>query len=182
MKLKKTDYYKLLVRPVVVVSTISEKGISNAAPFSFSSPLSFNPPLYGFSCSPEHHTWRNIKENEEFVINIVGKDLGPLMHVLEQMFPYEVSEIGKAGLTEERSKKVSPPRIKEAIAWIECKLESFEEMGDHMWIVGRVLEVEVKDEFWSEVIDVEKARLLCHISGTFFATEMKMKKYERALK
>ena len=182
MKLRRADYYKLLVRPVVVVSTISEKGISNAAPFSFSSPISFDPPLYGFSCSPEHHTWRNIKENEEFVVNIVGKDFGPLMHVLEQKFPYEVSEIEKAGLTEERSKKVRPPRIKEASAWVECKLESFAEKGDHTWIVGRVLEAEVKDELWSEVIDVEKASPLCHISGKFFATGMKMKKYKRALR
>ena len=182
MKLKRADYYKLLVRPVVVVSTISEKGISNAAPFSFSSPLSFKPPLYGFSCSPERHTWRNIKENEEFVVNIVGKDLGPLMKILEQKFPYEISEIEKAGLTEEISKKIQPPRIREAIAWLECKLESFEEMGDHIWIVGRVLEAEVKDEFWNEVIDVEKASPLCHISGKFFATEMKMKNYERALR
>ncbi|NYT00748.1 MAG: flavin reductase family protein [Methanocellales archaeon] len=182
MKLKRTDYYKLLVRPVVVVSTISEKGISNAAPFSFSSPLSFKPPLYGFSCSPEHHTWRNIKENEEFVVNIIGKDLGPLMHVLEENFSYEVNEIEKAGLNEERSKKIKPPRIREAMAWLECKLESFGEIGDHIWIVGRVLEAEVKDKFWSEVIDVETASPLCHISGEFFATEMKMKRYERALR
>lgn len=182
MKLKGADYYKLLVRPVVVVSTISEKGISNAAPFSFSSPISFKPPLYGFSCSPDRHTWRNIKENEEFVVNIVGNDFGPLMKILEQKFPYGISEIEKAGLTEEISKKIQPPRIIEAIAWLECKLESFVEMGDHLWIVGRVLEADTKDEFWNEVIDVEKASPLCHISGKFFATKMKMKNYERALR
>ncbi|MDF2955324.1 MAG: FMN reductase RutF [Candidatus Alkanophagales archaeon MCA70_species_2] len=45
-------YAKLLVRPVVVITTVSDNGIPNAAPFSFNSPISFDPPLYGFSCSP----------------------------------------------------------------------------------------------------------------------------------
>lgn len=180
MKLQNKDFYKLLVRPVVVVSTISERGISNAAPFSFNSPISFSPPLFGISSQPKHHTWKNIKENHEFVINFVGEDFGPLMHILEQKFPYEVSEIAKAGLMEERSKVVKPPRIKEAYAWLECRLEHYAELGDHVWITGRVLLVEVKDEAWEEVVKVEEAKPLNHISGEFFVSDMKTKKYRRA--
>lgn len=180
MKIEKKGYAKLLVRPVVVVTTISGNGISNAAPFSFNSPISFDPPLYGFSCNPKHDTWKNIQENGEFVVNIAGADLGKSMEVLEKDFPYEVSEIEKAGMTEEKGKEVKPPRIKEAKAWIECKMENFMELGDHIWIVGRVLEVETREEFWNEVIDVEKAKLLCHIGGEFFAEDMKRVKYKRA--
>ena len=33
-----TDFNKMLVRPCIVVSTISKNGVSNAAPFSFNSP------------------------------------------------------------------------------------------------------------------------------------------------
>jgi flavin reductase (DIM6/NTAB) family NADH-FMN oxidoreductase RutF len=128
---------------------------------------------------PGHHTWKNIKESEEFVVNIIGKDFGPLMHILERKFPYEVSEIEKASLTEMPSKIVRPPRIKEAIAWIECKLEKAVDLGDHVWIVGRVLKVEVKEEFWKEVINVDKVNPLFHISGEFFAADAKAKKYER---
>lgn len=179
MMINTNKYHKLLARPVVIISTISKNGISNAAPFSFNSPISFDPPLYGFSCMPRHHTWKNIEETKEFVVNIVGKDFGPLMHILEHKFPYEVSKIEKAGLTEMPSKKVKPYRIKEAIAWIECKLDKAIELGDHQWIVGRVLYVEVKEEFWREVINVEKASPLFHISGEFFAVDAKAKKYER---
>jgi flavin reductase (DIM6/NTAB) family NADH-FMN oxidoreductase RutF len=182
MELEGKAYPKLLVRPVVVVTTISERGISNAAPFSFNSPISFEPPLYGFSCNPAHDTWKNIQENGEFVANVVGKDLGELMHVLEADYPYEDNEIEHAGLTEEKAKAVKPPRIKEAIAWIECKLEKYVDLGDHIWITGRVLAVGVKDEVWKEagVIDVEKAKPLCHIAGEFFAVDMKEAKYKRA--
>jgi len=182
MELETKAFPKLLVRTAVVVTTVSERGISNAAPFSFNSPISFDPPLYGFSCNPAHDTLKNIRENGEFVVNIVGKDLAELMHVLETDYPYEDSEIAHAGLTEEEAKAVKPPRIKEAIAWIECKLEKSVELGDHIWITGNVVKAEVKDEFWKEagVLDVEKAKPLCHIAGEFFAVDMKEAKYKRA--
>jgi len=182
MELEKKGYPKVLVRPVVVITTISERGIPNAAPFSFNSPISFDPPLYGFSCNPEHDTWRNIQKNGEFVVNVVGKDLGELLHVLETDYPYEENELKHAGLTEAKAKKVKPPRIKEARAWIECRMEHHVELGDHVWITGRVLVAEVKDEFWKEagVIDVDKAKLLCHLGGEFFAVDMKEAKYKRA--
>ena len=124
MKLKEEEFYKLLVRPTVVVTSVSKKGVSNAAPFSCTSPVSRKPPLFGFSCSPKHDTWRNIEENGEFVANLVGESFGPLMHVLEQDFPYEVSEIDKADLTETEAVKVRPPRIKEAFGWLECEMET----------------------------------------------------------
>ncbi|MFQ6135594.1 MAG: flavin reductase family protein [Candidatus Hydrothermarchaeales archaeon] len=180
MKIKGPGYYKLLPRSVVVVSTISENGISNAAPFSFNSPISINPPIFGISCQPTHDTWRNIRENGEFVVNIVGQDFGPLMHILEQDFPYGVSEIKEAGLTEEESKKVKPPRIKEAYAWFECKMESSLEVGDHILIAGRVLEAEIRDEFFDKVVNVEKAEPLGHISGPFFVAGMEMRRFKRA--
>ncbi|MHC1577379.1 MAG: flavin reductase family protein, partial [Candidatus Methanospirareceae archaeon] len=114
MELEVKAFPKLLVRPVVVVTTISERGVPNAAPFSLNTPVSFEPPLYGFSCSPAHDTWRNIQANREFVVNVAGKDFGELMEVLETDFPYEENELEHAGLTEEQAKTVKPPRIKEA--------------------------------------------------------------------
>lgn len=178
MELEVKALPKLLVRPVVVITTISKKGIPNAAPFSLSTPVSFEPPLYGFSCSPAHDTWKNIQETGEFVVNVAGKGFGELMHVLETDYPYEDNEIEHAGLTEEKAKTVKPPRIKEAMAWIECKQEKNVELGNHIWIVGRVLAAGVQDDSWNEVIDAEK--LLCHISGEFFAVDMKEAKYKRA--
>ncbi|UCH69590.1 MAG: flavin reductase family protein, partial [Candidatus Bathyarchaeota archaeon] len=115
MKLESKDFYKLLVRPTVVISTISPRGVSNAAPFSWNSPMATKPkPLFGFSSNVNHDTWRNIKENTEFVVNMVGEDFGPLMEIIEKDFPYEVSEIEECGLTEIKANHIKPPRIQEA--------------------------------------------------------------------
>ena len=178
MELKPSQFTKLLVRPVVVITTISDDGKVNAAPFSFNTPVSFDPPLYAFASDPEHDTWINVKKTGEFVANVVGKDMGELMHILETDYPYGVNELEKAGLTEMPSKKVKPPRVKEALGWIECEVEKTFEVGDHMLIVGRVLCVEVKDEFYKDVIDVGK--VLCHVSGKFFAQDMRIAEYKRA--
>ncbi|RLG56069.1 MAG: flavin reductase family protein [Candidatus Hydrothermarchaeota archaeon] len=173
------EFYKLFVRPTVVVTTISKRRIPNAAPFSFCSPISFSPPLIGIACSPKHDTWRNIKETKEFVINLAGKKLGEVIHILEKDFPYEVSEIEKAGLTEEESKKVLPPRIKEAYAWLECRLYDSVELGDHVWIAGEVLLAEAKPGFYRRVVEVEKAKPLCHIGGEYFAIVERITKFKR---
>lgn len=179
MKLKAPQFYKLLLRPVVVISTISKNGISNAAPFSFNSPISFNPPIFSFSCNPAHDTWRNVQENKEFVANIVGENFGPLMQILEEDFPYEVSEIKEAGLTEVKSNHVKPPRIKEAYAWLECKMVHSVELGDHIFIAGEVLEAEVKDEFFDKTVIQEKAKPLSHIAGPYFGTNSKEVTFKR---
>ncbi len=179
MILSPKEYYKLLIRTTVVVTTVSKRGISNAAPFSFNTPVSFNPPIIVIASSPSHDTWRNIKENGEFVVNIIGEDLSDKIKILEKDYPYEVSEIKEAGLTEVKSKTVKPPRIKEALAWLECKMVANYEVGDHILIAGEVLHVEVKDEYFDKVFNVEKAKPLLHIAGELFAIP-NPKKVERA--
>jgi flavin reductase (DIM6/NTAB) family NADH-FMN oxidoreductase RutF len=112
----------------------------------------------------------------------VGKDLAGILHILETDYPYENNEITHAGLTEAQAKVVKPPRIKEALAWMECTLENTVELGDHIWITGGVVAVAVKDEFWQEAgrLDVEKANLLCHLTGESFIVDMKEANYKRA--
>ncbi|KON29330.1 hypothetical protein AC482_06785 [miscellaneous Crenarchaeota group-15 archaeon DG-45] len=182
MKLDLREFYKLLVRPTVVVSTISPDGASNAAPFSWNAPMATSPvPLFGFSSSVSHDTWRNIRENGEFVVNLVGESFGPLMEVMERDLPYGVSEIGECGLTEARAHRVKPPRIEEAYGWLECVMTDHFPISDRtVWVVGRVLEAEARDEALDEVVDVEAARPLNHIRGEFFVTEMKIRRFRRA--
>jgi flavin reductase (DIM6/NTAB) family NADH-FMN oxidoreductase RutF len=182
VKLDLKEFYKLLVRPTVVISTISLNGVSNAAPFSWNSPMATRPkPLFGFNSSLSHDTWRNIEENEEFVVNLVGEEFGPLMEIMEKDFPYEVSEIKECGLTEVEASHVKPPRIKEAYAWFECAMIQHVHISIRsVWIIGEILEVEVKDEVFKNVVNVEKAKPLNHVWGETFVTDMKLTKFKRA--
>jgi len=182
MKLDLKEFGRLLVRPTVVISTISRNDVSNAAPFSFSSPVVTRPiPLFGFCCEVEHDTWCNVKDNGEFVVNLVGEEFGPLMEVMERDLPYEVSEIRECGLTEIKANKINPPRIGEAYGWLECRMKSYVDLSERaVWVIGEILEVEVKDEAIDEVVDVEKVKPLNHIWGGQFVTEMKRTRFKRA--
>lgn len=178
--MKPKIFYGIIPRPTVVITTISPKGISNAAPFSFNSPVSIKPPMFGFSCQPTHDTWRNLQENKEFVVNLISRDFGELMHILEKDFPYEVSEIEKASLTEIESEKVKPPRIKEACGFFECEMVHHVELGDHVWITGKVLLAEVDREIYDRWMKSKRANSLLHLSGSLFATDLKLKKFKRS--
>lgn len=66
----KSAYRILAPRPTIIVTTVNRKGEVNAAPFSFTMPVSMDPPLIAFASVTSHHTYKNIKETGEFVVNI----------------------------------------------------------------------------------------------------------------
>jgi len=180
------DFYKLQARPTVVITTISPRGIPNAAPFSFSSPMASRPiPLYGFCCEVQHDTWRNIWQNNEFVVNLVGEDFGPHMEKLETHYPYEVNEIKECGLSETKANRVSPPRIAEAYGWMECRMTKSVELSSRsVWVVGEVLDSDAKDDCYSNenaAISVGKTRQLNHIWGDTFAVTINEAHFKRAV-
>ncbi len=171
-------FHRAIVRPVVVVTTLSRDGIPNAAPFSFCTPISFDPPVFSIACQPGHDTWRNIRETGEFVINLPGEDMGGAISVLGRKFPPDVDEIKEAGLTETQSKMVSPPRILEAYGWYECRMVKNFELGDHIFIAGKVLIAEIRAEAIDEVLKLDVARPLCHIEKRFFTVPEKMVRFD----
>ena len=178
MKLNPSKWYKVLApRPVVLVSTVNSKGVSNAAPFSFVMPVSIDPPLIAFASDPGHDTVRNIKKTREFVVNIPAKGILKKLWICRESFPYGVSEIDRAGLTEQPSLRVKPARIKECIAHFECRLFRQQRAGDHLLVIGKVVEAAVDDRcFRRGKYGLKKALPLLHVGGEEFVLPGKMLK------
>ena len=109
-------YRVLAPRPTIIVTTANSKGESNAAPFSFTMPVSVKPALVAFASVPSHHTYKNIEETGEFVVNIPNEAILEKLWITGEKFPYGVSEIEESGLTQMESLKVSAPKIAECIA------------------------------------------------------------------
>ena len=124
--------YKLLCglvvpRPVALVTTVSDDGIVNAAPFSFFNVFSEAPPvaILGLNSKPDgstKDTTRNIRATGEYVIHLVSDGLAEAMNVCAVDFPPELSEIGEAGFTLKPSRVVTPPTIAEAPVALETRL------------------------------------------------------------
>src|SRR5215831_1163896 len=120
-------FYQLLTalvvpRPIGWISTISESGVRNVAPYSYFNLMGSDPPYVAFGSTGVKDSLRNLREVPEFVANIVT------MHLLERMnftsgdFPREEDEFGWAGLTPVPAAKVRPFRVGEAKAHLECEV------------------------------------------------------------
>ncbi|MEE8372368.1 MAG: flavin reductase family protein [Dehalococcoidia bacterium] len=170
MEFKLSGFYEIMSpRCTVLISTVDGEGNTNAAPFSFVTPVSVDPPLLLFAATPARHTLANTRETGDFVVNMVPEELLDKLWVCAKAFPKGVSEINEAGLTERKSKLVTSPSIEECLGWIECRLEFEKEAGDHILVVGRVVHAEAKDGFTKDGdFDVPSARPVMHIRGRRF--------------
>ncbi|HDP69570.1 MAG TPA: flavin reductase family protein [Actinobacteria bacterium] len=177
MRLEKEKFYRILApRTTVLISTVDKDGNANAAPFSFVMPVSSNPPLVAFASAPRRDTLANIRETKEFVLNVPSEDVLERLWICSEKFPKGISEIEQASLTEMKSSIVSVPRIEESIGWLECVFEFEKEAGDHVIVVGRIKDVEVKDIFMKDGnLDIPKARPVLHVTGETFSFAERMR-------
>ena len=171
MKRDISKWYSVLSpRPTVLISTVNKDGISNAAPFSFVMPVSMDPPIIAFGSVKKRHTYKNIKETGDFAVNIPSARLLKEVCACAELLPEGISEIEKSGLTEVKSKKIKSPKIKECFARFECRLISENAAGDHIIVLGEIVDTEVDDNvFEGEGFDPKKADPLMHVGSVDFA-------------
>jgi len=79
-------------------------------------------------------------------------------------------KLRESGLTISKSKKVKVPHVEEALAVLECKIEKLVEAGDHVFVIGRVLEAYAKSDVFDETYRPEKAKILLHLGGAYYTT------------
>ncbi len=156
-------------RPIAWVTTLSEEGVVNAAPFSFFNVLGAEPPIVGFCPGDRENgapkdTARNIRAMHEFVVNLVDESVAEAMNKAAASVPYGVDELALAGLTTRPSLSVRPPRIAEAPASLECAEWGTLQIGGNRLIIGLVKRVSVRDDlFDAETMRVRSERF--HVVG-----------------
>lgn len=181
-ELENRQIYKLLTgsvipRPIAWVSSVSESGIYNLAPFSYFMAVSANPPTILFSSGMrsapfnEKDTYSNVKASGEFVVNFVSVANAEAMNITATEFPAEVDEFERAGLTPIDSKLVNVPRVKESPIHFECKLTQVVDIGDNHVVFGEVVYMHFDESIYKEgnYIDVEAYNPLARLSGPQYA-------------
>ncbi len=123
--------YKLLCglvvpRPIAWVTSVSQQGVVNAAPFSFFNVFSEDPALVVLGLQHKadgtaKDTSRNIAAVGEFVVNVVDEPTAEAMNLTAVDFPSGESEPTIAGLELSPSIQVRPPRLAAAPAALECR-------------------------------------------------------------
>ena len=168
-------------RPIAFASTISEKGVPNLSPFSFFNVFGANPPIMIFSparsvrANKTKHTLDNVEETKEVVINIVNYDIVQQMSLSSTMYPKEVNEFEKAGLTMLPSDVVKPYRVAESPVQFECKVNDIIYTGNNggagNLIVCEVVKIHINEKVLSEdgSIDQYKIDLVSRAGGNYYS-------------
>ena len=155
-KLSELERYKLIIglvypRPIALISTRSENGVANCAPFSYFNAMCEDPMLIILSFNNRtdgkmKHSLSNLLRTEQFVVNMVDESIANGMHISSAEFPEDVSEFAKAGFTEAPCKFIDHPRIAEAPASFECRLYRRIDVGRARdLILGEVVHIHVRD-------------------------------------
>lgn len=164
----------IIPRPIAFVTSISQDGTLNGAPFSYFNIVSAEPPLISLSVQHDQgkskDTARNILEKKEFVIHIVDEaNVEKINMTAARLQPHE-SEITLAGLTDIPSTIVTVPSVKEAKIRLECVLERSVSLESTDLLIGRVVQYHVDENIYSNGrIDAEKLAAVSRLAGSQYA-------------
>ena len=142
-------------RPIAWISTQSEIGTTNLAPYSFFNGVGANPPTVMF-CPANNRlgepkdTLANIRDTGEFVVNVVTEDCVELMNATSAEYDSEIDEFNATGVAKTASVRVRPPRVAHCKAAFECRLHQVITLGDGPGganlVIGRLVTMHVADE------------------------------------
>jgi len=178
--LEAQNRYKILAstvtpRPIAWVTTLSEGGIVNAAPYSFFNALGHEPPTLALGLLAGKGRFKdtatNILTTGEFVVNLVSEKNAEAMNVTCIDAPPGIDELALAGLTPAPSHAVRPPRIAESPVSFECRVLTSLVTGPRQTIViGRILRAHIDDAVVQDkdrcYIDTEGLRLIGRMHGS----------------
>ncbi|HSD13110.1 MAG TPA: flavin reductase family protein [Flavobacterium sp.] len=177
--------YKLLTgavipRPIGWISSISEDGILNLAPFSFFNAVGEDPPHVIFSTvrpnNSNKDTLNNILATKQFVVNMVVEEIVEQMNITSQSVESHISEFELAGVTPAPSLKVKAPRVKESPINMECDLVHHYTLEDNKHggatiIVGRVVMFHIDESVLLDdfKINMETYKPVARLAGSNYS-------------
>lgn len=179
------DLHKILLsavapRPIAFASTIDTEGNVNLSPFSFFNVFSANPPILIFSPSRRgrdnttKHTYENVKQCKEVVINIVNYAMAEQMSLTSTEYERGVNEFEKAGFTQVPSEVVKPPRVGESPVSFECSVDNVIELGIEggagNLIISRVERIHINTSYLTEQgdLDTQKLDLIARMGESWY--------------
>ncbi|HEY5663064.1 MAG TPA: flavin reductase family protein [Ilumatobacter sp.] len=101
---------------------------------SFTS-VSLDPPLVGFLPMQDSVTWAAMAASGSFCVNVLSRDQADLCW----KFAKSGNEADRYTDVDWHPAPSGSPIIDRAVAWIDCEVEDVIEMGDHYFVLGRVV-------------------------------------------
>ena len=118
--------------------------------------VSFRPRLVLVALERDARTLENVRASGAFTVNMLGTDDADVELARKFAQPYYAAKV--EGRPEEEAAKVyrklegipysrgrsGCPSLEQAVAWLECQVEQEVEVGDHVLVIGRVVDGDVR--------------------------------------
>ncbi len=101
---------------------------------SFAS-VSLDPPLVGFFPARASSTWPRIEATGRFCVNVLSEEQLPTC------LNFAVAGGDKFSDVEWRPTEAGNPILSGVLAWIDCRLNGVTDAGDHVFVLGEVVDL-----------------------------------------
>jgi len=182
---KHTVYNALVVpRPIGWISTLSDRGIANLAPYSFFNSISGDPPCVMFCPNGFKPGTTELKDSlvnseatGEFVFNMCTYDLRDEMNATSKHVPASINEMEAVGLAAAKCVNVKVPRVEASPIALECKylqtihLPKTKTGGPNNVVIGEVIGIHVDEEMVVDgKINIHKVKPLARLGYLEYAS------------
>ncbi|HLF41433.1 MAG TPA: flavin reductase family protein, partial [Acidimicrobiia bacterium] len=124
---------------VTVITAMDGDEPVGLAANSFTS-VSLDPPLVLFCAGTTSSTWPRIESAGAFAVNVLAADQEEVSRLFATKDADRFSGVAwRRGL-------MGSPILDDALAYLDCTIESTHDAGDHILVVGRVLDLDVQRE------------------------------------
>lgn len=117
-------------------------GMHGDAPVGFTigsfTSVSLDPPMVGFLPQTNSITWEQMATSGSFCVNVLSRAQADLCW----KFAKSDNEADRYDDVDWHTGLTGSPIIDRAVAWIDCNVEQVYEMGDHYFVLGRVVALE----------------------------------------
>lgn len=144
----------LFPTPVLIVGAYDKDGTPNAMNVAWGGLCSSKPPAIAISIRTERRTYLNILEKNAFTVNIASEAVMAEADYFGVVSGNQVKKFDHIDLSAVKANYVDAPYIAELPLALECKVMQVIKVGQHMHVIGEIVNV-IADE---TVLD-EKGRV-----------------------
>lgn len=169
------DAFRLAYPQLVCLITAADPDnqTDNIITLAWTTPISFNPPIFGVSVGTTRYTHDLIKKAGEFAVNV------PTTEILEKVLycghhsGRKINKFENTGLTPIPATKIKTSLIQECVSNFECKVLDSQIYGDHCFFVGKIVAAVCEEEKYlkkEKRLKIEELNLVYHVGGDLFST------------
>ncbi|MGA7076712.1 MAG: flavin reductase family protein [Halobacteriota archaeon] len=141
MNIVQTALWKL-INPIAIVTARYNENVSGFIA-SWITQVSFVPPLVMVAMNPLHYTYELITNSNAFAINVLRTDQAELVDLFGKSSGRKVDKFVETAYEPGRT---GSPLLKDSLAFIECNVAWSREAGDHVVVVGSIVDARVTSD------------------------------------